>query len=158
MSQKFTHEQLRKSAVRWLTVTKRCSVILSELVSSAMEIPDAVGWKNGFSFLVECKASRSDFLANKHKCCIRSGRGVGNHRFFLCAEDVITTLDLEGEDWGLLWVCESGRIKLIKEAVHREPDHRGEITMLVSALRRMKTREFITLNILKEDEKEQDHE
>jgi len=40
-----THEDLRKATVRWLTNTKRCSVVLSEIVTAAWETPDGMRLK-----------------------------------------------------------------------------------------------------------------
>ncbi len=149
---RITHEDLRKAAVKWLTNNQKCSVVLSEMVSSAMEIPDAIGWKYGHSYLVECKASRSDFHANDNKCHSRSGSGMGQRRFFLCPPETIKSDDLLESDYGLLWLKESGRIQLVREALPRETDATHEIRMLTSALRRVKTREFLTINIFTEPE------
>ena len=144
----YTHEALRKSAVKWLSTSQRCSVVLSELVSAAAETPDAVGWRFGSSILVECKVSRSDFRANKHKPSVRADRGAGRWRYFLCPEGLIQVSDLADSDYGLLWLGESGGIKIIKEATPREPHYLSEVVMLTSALRRIKTREFLTINIM----------
>jgi hypothetical protein len=143
-----THEELRKAAVRWLTNSQKCSVVLSEMVSAAGEIPDAIGWKYGFSYLVECKVSRSDFKRNGDKHFIRNGSGMGCKRFFLCPKDLVTVDDLEGSEYGLLWIGESGHIRILREAEQRETDARKEICMLTSALRRVRTREFLTINVL----------
>jgi hypothetical protein len=147
-----THEDLRKSAVRWLTVSRRCSVVLSELTSTACETPDAIGWRSGMSCLVECKASRSDFLANAKKPSIRAGRGMGRQRYFLCITGLIYTDDLQDSDYGLLWI-KNGRVSMMKEAALVETNHSAEILMLTSALRRVKTREFLTINIVTEEER-----
>ena len=147
-----THEELRKRAVRWLT--KKCPVVLSELVSANVEIPDAIGWNNGHSVLVECKISRSDFLANANKCFIRSDRGMGNKRYFLTPPDLISAEDCTG-DYGLLWAMDDGYIKVVKEATHRESFEKGEIVMLVSALRRVRAREFIVLSDCREESEAQ---
>ncbi len=125
-----THEDLRKAAVRWLTNNQKCSVVLSEIVTAAGEIPDAIGWKYGHSYLVECKASRSDFHANGNKCHSRSGSGMGQRRFFLCPPEIIRSDDLLESDYGLLWLKESGRIQLVREALPRETDATHEIRML----------------------------
>ena len=143
-----THEDLRKAAVRWLTNSQKCSVVLSEMVSAAGEIPDAIGWKYGVSYLVECKVSRSDFKRNGDKCFIRNGSGMGCKRFFLCPKDLITIEDLAGSEYGLLWIGEGGHIRIHREAEIRETNSRKEICMLTSALRRVRTREFLTINIL----------
>lgn len=143
-----THESLRKVAVKWLSISQRCSVVLSELVSAAGETPDAIGWRFGSSILVECKVSRSDFHANKNKPSVRSERGVGKQRYFLCPAEMIQIADLADSDYGLLWLHGSGRVSAVREPVVREPHHVSEILMLTSALRRIKTREFLTINIL----------
>jgi len=147
-----THEDLRTAAVRWLTNTRRCSVVLSELVSAAGEIPDAIGWKYGMSCVVECKASRSDFYANANKPHSRSGSGLGRHRFFLCQPSIIVADDLLEMDYGLLWIKDSGQIRVVREALDRDTNATKEICMLTSALRRVRTREFLTINILADAE------
>ena len=149
-----THEDLRKRAVRWLTNTKHCGVVLSEIVSACSEIPDAVGWHGHFSYSVECKVSRSDFLRNGDKIHSRTGRGVGQLRYFLVPRGLIqpnelVDVGLDGVkpwDYGLLWYSEgSGAIKVAKEPIRREACRDDEITMLVSALRRVRAREFLVL-------------
>ncbi|HXI43904.1 MAG TPA: hypothetical protein VNH83_28235 [Bryobacteraceae bacterium] len=119
---------------------------MSEIVSAAWEQPDAIGWKGGWSTLVECKATRADFLKQAHKHTTANGTGAGTKRFFLCPPAVIDSTELQGTDYGLLYLMEDGRIKVIREALHRnEVELRREVDMLVSALRRVRTREFITI-------------
>ena len=139
-----THEDLRKRAVRWLTTTKRCGVVISEMVSACSEIPDAIGWKYSRSIVVECKTSRSDWRADKDKPHCRAGRGVGSLRYYLCPRGVLRPEDLEGSDYGLLAATENS-IRVLKEATPREAHLSDEVTMLVSALRRIKAREFLVL-------------
>jgi len=148
-----THEELRQRAVKWLTNRKRCSVVLSEMTSAAWEIPDAIGWKVATSFLVECKVSRSDFRANRNKAHVRSRSGVGRHRYFLTPPNLVRVEDLaevgsegvEPSDYGLLWAADD-YIHVVKEATYRsEIDPQSETAMLVSALRRVRTREFLTI-------------
>jgi hypothetical protein len=149
-----THEDLRRRAVQWLTNTKRCSVVLSELSSAAFEIPDAIGWRCSTSYLVECKVSRNDFNANKSKPHTRSTRGgMGRYRYFLTPPKLISERDLvdigpdevQEQDYGLLW-CEEYSTKVMKEAIYRPTINiEGETAMLVSALRRVRTREFLTI-------------
>ena len=147
-----THEDLRKHAVRWLSGTKRCSVVLSELVTSAWECPDAIGWRANHSILVECKASRADFFRNADKPTIRADRGMGRERWFLVPEGLVAVEDMARyEGYGLLWVVGSSvRVKMA--AVARPTNEANEILMLVSALRRVKTREFLTINVFTGDE------
>lgn len=139
------HEDLRKLAVKWLTNKKHCGVVLSEIVTACSEIPDAVGWQAWVSYLVECKTNRADFLAQRRKCWMRTGRGVGSFRYFLAPEGVLETSDMADSDWGLLVVSPSGRVKLAAEAARREPCREDEVRMLVSALRRVKQREFLVI-------------
>src|SRR5277367_3191348 len=140
-----THEDLVKHAVRWLTSSRHCGVVLSEISTAAKENPDAIGWQSHKSTLVECKASRSDFLAQRNKPCVRSNCLVGNERFYLCERSVIRPEDIEGTDFGLLWI-DGNRISLRRAAQFRSlspSELNDERTMLVSALRRIRMREFL---------------
>ena len=64
------HEQLCERARRWLRGTRRCDPVYSRNASCA-EIPDAIGWSSCYrwcgSTVIECKASLSDFYADKSK-------------------------------------------------------------------------------------------
>jgi hypothetical protein len=147
-----THEELRKTAVKWLTNTRRCSVVLSEIVTGANETPDAIGWHRGgaFSILVECKISRSDFFRNDQKWCSRAGKLTGSQRYFMVPEDLVSESDMgKFPEYGLLSVG-AHRICVLVEAPYREPDMRNEVIMLVSALRRVRTREFLTINVIED--------
>lgn len=140
-----THADLCKIAIRWLT-RQKCSVVISEIVSAAWEQPDAIGWKGGWSTLVECKATRADFLRQASKHTTANGIGAGSKRYFLCPPVVIDSTELQGTDYGLLYVTDDGRVKVIREAGHRsDANLRREVDMLVSALRRVRTREFLTI-------------
>jgi hypothetical protein len=142
-----THKELVRRAVRWLTLSQHCGAVLAEISTAAMENPDAIGWQAHKSIAVECKASRSDFLANKHKPCVRTGRLVGNERYFICEPGVITEADMNDTDYGLIHVIK-GNCYVPVKAKFRALDpaeHNDERTMLVSALRRIQTREFLTI-------------
>lgn len=139
----FTHEALRKRAIKWLT-NRGCGVVLSEIVALGSEIPDAIGWKYGSqSHLIECKVSRSDFFANADKCHVRADTGVGQYRYFLTPPGLLR-LDELPDGWGLL-EAEDNRVRVRKDPVLREPNREHETVMLVSALRRIRQREFIIL-------------
>ena len=140
-----THEDLRKAAVKWLTNTKGCSVILSEMDSLASEIPDAIGFQAHQSILVECKVSRADFFRNDGKQHVANGNGVGQYRYFLTPPNMVTSLEVP-DPYGLLVVLD-GRIAIKKAALLcQDANLLNERTMLISALRRVKTRAFLTLN------------
>jgi hypothetical protein len=118
------------------------------------EIPDAIGWKVSSSILIEVKVSRSDFHAQKRKRHVRLNSGMGQKRYYLVPSKLITLEDLRemgenGEtiesDYGLLWATEH-QIRVIKEPTFRDGyDKDSEMVMLVSALRRVRAREFLIL-------------
>jgi hypothetical protein len=117
-----THKELSDLAVKWLRRPNSnkghgCIVSASELRSGwDGEIPDAIGFRLDYnlvtSVVVEAKASRSDFLADRNKPHRMSG-GIGNYRYFICPEGVIHKSDLPAK-WGLIWVNARGHIKLIE--------------------------------------------
>ena len=142
-----THKELVKRATIWLVGAGHCGAVLSEISSAAMENPDAIGWQSHKSIVVECKASRADFLAQRNKPSVRIGRLVGNERYFLCESGIIKPEDLEGTDYGLIYV-DGKYCRTRTKAKYRSlspQEHDDERTMLVSALRRMQTRQFLTL-------------
>lgn len=141
------HEDLREMAIRWLRMSRHCAVVISEMVSSAGEVPDAIGWHMGHSILVECKTSRQDFKQNEFKSFNLSARGMGQQRFFFCKEGLIAPSELT-DGWGLITVSSrGGRVKVERESEFREPNLRSEVKILVSSLRRVRAREFISLNL-----------
>src|ERR1700751_4955774 len=97
-----THGQLVRIAEKWMR-SYRCGVVLSEQACVSGEMPDAIGWKRAcHSVLVECKVSRSDFLADRGKPFRqRSELGVGSERFYLAPQDVIRPEELP-VGWGRL--------------------------------------------------------
>lgn len=119
MSEKtYTHDELVDIAVNWLRNSIGCGVVLSELVcAGSPETPDAWGYRDGSSILVECKTSRADFMKDKKKEFRKyPERGMGNYRVMLCPEGVIKPEDLikTYEGWGLLWVLENGKVERVK--------------------------------------------
>lgn len=53
-----THGDLVKIAERWLIRYRKCGAVITELVTFSIETPDAIGFRDGSSTWVECKASR----------------------------------------------------------------------------------------------------
>lgn len=99
-----THAELVKRAERWLSQSMGCGFVLTELSSLAREIPDAIGFKKSWSYLIECKASRSDFLADRHKGFRKAHeQGMGNYRFYMTPPGLIGVDELP-DQWGLLEV------------------------------------------------------
>ena len=96
-----THAELVDRAARWLKNTIHCRVILTELTTAAGIIPDVIGWVNGWSILIECKVSRSDFLRDlKKRNNFRRYNNLGNWRFYFAPPDIIASIELP-EKWGL---------------------------------------------------------
>jgi hypothetical protein len=131
-----THDLLILRARYWLENTAGAKVVLTEFAGGAVggsrrsrrsnrEIPDAIGWlRSGVSLLIECKASRGDFLSDAVKPSRRSGKsgvpgspaltvpkpelkptrkteGLGAYRFYLTPSGLLRPDELP-EGWGLL--------------------------------------------------------
>lgn len=139
------HNRMCLRAEKWLQ-QQNCKVILREpfRCPTNREQPDAIGWRDGISILLEVKVNRSDFLKDKKKP-FRNGKhpGMGDWRFYMCPPDVIKVSDLP-PGWGLLYVTP----KLIRKIHgvppntnwHRKKPFTGnkhdENKLLVSAMRR----------------------
>lgn len=93
------HKDLVILAGRWLGRSKGCNPVFTEKGSSHLaEFPDAIGWTAHECFVVECKTSKADLLANNKKCLT-----LGSGRYFLFEEDVFQECKgLIPEDYGIL--------------------------------------------------------
>lgn len=142
-----THEHLVNRAVKWLK-DFGCGVVFDDRLQARTESgekPDALGFKSLVSILIECKASRADFLADKNKKFRENPElGMGDWRFYLTPPGLITADELP-EGWGLLY-CHPNKI----EEVHGIPTntilvskkpftghHVNEKIIMYSALRRL---------------------
>jgi hypothetical protein len=142
-----SHNELVSIAKRWLRNTEKCSVVVSEMASSAGEEPDAIGWKCQHSTLVECKTSRSDFRKDQKKISRRVDPsinfGMGAFRYYMAPEGLLKEDELP-RSWGLLEVTMTGRVKRTVEAAQWVQTHisiRRELGLVLSALRRMQEAE-----------------
>ena len=139
METKMTHKDIVNRSAQWLRGTKKMSVVVSELTTRVSETPDVIGWCSGEmsaqSILIECKASRSDFLSDRKKWFRRRyEEGMGDLRYYAAPAGLLKPEELP-EGWGLLEVDRFVRVK--KEAA-RLPANKGrECVLLVSALRRV---------------------
>lgn len=140
-----THDELVKRAVKWLKEPSRgksgCGVAVPEIVSTSYETPDAIGWVGGgFSYMIECKVSRADFLCDRKKG--RQLFGCGYKRFYLCPPGLIKPDELP-EYWGLLY-CHPDEITLEVDApINKNRNLSGEMAMMYSLLRRCESRGFL---------------
>lgn len=75
-----THAELVSRAARWLKSQGCGTIVATKLYVPGFEEPDAIGWwSHGRSLLVECKASRADFLRDAGKPFRRfPGLGMGS--------------------------------------------------------------------------------
>lgn len=139
-----THKQLVDRAFLFLKNQLNCNVVFRERVGSTSENPDVIGFKMGFSFLIECKTSRADFLADNKKHFRRNlESGMGYERYFMIPEGLLKTKEIP-PGWGLIEVYEKPphghyfRCKITKEPERiTESNLRAEISYLVSAIRRI---------------------
>jgi hypothetical protein len=140
-----THEGLVDLAVRWLRGHYRCGIILSEQACCSGEIPDVIAWKGRCrSVLVECKVSRSDFLADRSKPWRAAPEGaLGCERYYMAPAGLIAPSELP-PGWGLLEV--RGRkvettLACNKRRSLRTPEGLlNEMNLLLASLRRVEIR------------------
>ena len=129
-------------AVAWLR-RYRCGVVLSEQACVSGEMPDAIGWKKACrSVLVECKVTRSDFLADRAKPWRRQPEiGVGSERYYLAPQGTIGIEELP-RGWGLLEIC--GREIEMRQRSARNlrlaVGFEYEMNLLLASLRRVELR------------------
>lgn len=106
-----THKDLVEVAYKWILKRGSCGVAFKELKTYNVEIPDVIGFGSGFSAVIECKVSRSDFLQDKKKP--HRQKGMGTFRYFCCPEGLIKIEELP-EKWGLIYAQHNGECKLVK--------------------------------------------
>lgn len=131
-----THSQLVDVAEKYLRKRLNLKVVFKELVSCSREIPDAIGFDATYSYLVECKASRSDFLSDCKKPFRQNpAQGMGALRFYLCPKGLIKPEEVP-EYWGLIYT-DGVNYKTIKKAEKQKRSEKNEMSIMYSALRRM---------------------
>ncbi len=138
-----THSALVTMAVDWLRRKYRCGIVLSEQACISGEIPDAIGWKGkNHSVMVECKISRSDFLADRSKIWRTDPDiSLGCERYYFAPKGLISCDEIPS-GWGLLEV-HSRRVSLIKKSQRnlRTPEGlMNEMNLLLASLRRVEVR------------------
>ncbi len=138
------HSKLVSLAVDWLRNSYGCGIILSEQYCATGEIPDAIGWK-GFchSVVVECKASRADFLADAVKPVrLKPEEGLGVERLYLAPVGIIKPEELP-KSWGLLEFVRRDVRLLVKPKRTNQRTLVGlmkEMNLLLASLRRVEIR------------------
>lgn len=108
----FSHLELTQIATKWLK-KQGFPVVISEMKTLIREIPDALGFRSQSSLLIECKCSRSDFLADFKKPERTSkSLGVGNYRLYMAEEGILKISDMPS-GWGLLEVTAKGKVNTV---------------------------------------------
>jgi hypothetical protein len=138
------HAQLVTAAVEWLRRKYRCGIVLSEQYCATGEVPDAIGWKGQCrSVLVECKASRADFLADAQKPFrTNPEEGLGCERLYLAPRGLIAPHELP-KHWGLLEYVRGDVNLVVKPArknLRTEVGLTKEMNLLLASLRRVEVR------------------
>lgn len=139
-----THHQLCELAGRFLKHVQHYDKILIE-TGYRKENPDAFGIDKYGSTLIECKASRSDFLADKKKPFrINPANGIGMTRFYLVNEGVIKKEDDVPDGWQVLVAKDENTIEAYtnyygykptytpKELWFEERNYKAELELLWS--------------------------
>lgn len=128
-----SHEMLVETASKWLQT--RHSIVITEMGTWAVEIPDAIGFNGELTTLIECKASRQDFLNDGKKLYRKRTTGMGSLRYYLAPAGLLALEEIPGP-WGLL-EARGKRISVRKTAKLIEKDNKGEMRLLCSAIRRI---------------------
>jgi len=149
-----THSDLVELGRRWLLKSsysssqmKRhsraaCPVVVTELVSNSLETPDVIGWAS-VSVLIECKASRTDFLADHRKDFRKiPENGMGDLRYYLAPDGLLKDEEIP-EGWGHLTASRrpSGRgyeVLMKRESAIHKAHHRTEVCVLITVLRSLR--------------------
>lgn len=149
------HAELVQAAAKWLRKVG-CRVVLCDPFRAHVttgEQPDAIGWRDGLSILVEAKVSMADFLKDRKKPFrIDPSRGMGDWRFFIAPAGLLDQKELP-QGWGLLTVDETKPARMIIGPKGNtswwtkkpfDANTREENRLLVSALALTKRTEPIT--------------
>lgn len=141
-----THDELVRKGIKWLKSQSgkkwSCSLIFSELKAGVDEKPDILAFGSHRSTIIECKISRSDFKRDQKKI-FRSipQRGMGRYRFYMCPTDLIKEDELP-DKWGLIYVSDGGRAKLIKSPESQYCNLLSENAYMYSIIRRLYNKNY----------------
>jgi hypothetical protein len=134
----FTHDELVAAAREWARRSRKCSVVVSEIATMASETPDVLGWHSASTHLIECKATRSDFLADRKKIFRRMPElGIGDYRWYFANQGVVKSVDELPASWGLVEMVK-GKPKTVRVAARFIEKHKlNETRILLSLLKRI---------------------
>lgn len=135
------HDRLTRLGASWLRKKQGCRVILVDPKTAAVEeIPDLLGYKYNQSILIEVKTSVSDFKKDADKPFRKPGRGMGQVRYYLTPQGLVSVKDIPA-GWGLLEVDKADKVKVTLEAKRgsrNDPEVSArELTLLVTEIHRV---------------------
>lgn len=138
-----THAQLVEMGNKWLRVHTGCVVVLSEYACRAEAIPDVIGFRPRYSYVIECKVSRKDFLADRRKPHRQGNGQFGNFRYYLTLPDVATAADMY-DGWGLLYPYKKGLRTIVLPTLHKDLAVKDQdYAILFSIARRCELRGYL---------------
>ena len=106
------HRALVDAGARWLRRSGFPVVATEIRCCGLIEQPDVIGFRESCAVVLEAKASRADFLADRAKPHRLKG-GVGRFRFFIVRAGLVHVGELP-ERWGLIEVDERGRATMAR--------------------------------------------
>lgn len=150
-----THKYLIEVGFKWLS--KKGAIVFKELKTQNVEIPDIIGFKSDYSFVLEAKVSRNDFFRDKKKNFRKQSHlGMGDFRFFITPKNLISIDELP-DMWGLIEVDENmkprvkynpfGKGNIYSNWNRNECNKKAEYLVLYSVLRRLKIKGLIPKKI-----------
>ena len=135
MTKTYTHDELVSHAKRFLQ--RKHVLVITEMKGGCGEEADAIGWNSkGMATLIECKATRNDFLLDKRKWFRQTPQqGMAAFRYYLINDGVVIANELPA-DWGLMTV-KYGRFRTLVKPEFQVYDAHREKQKLISAIRRI---------------------
>lgn len=135
-----THAGLVKRAARWLENSSYgCKLVIAGGFTSVSEMPDAIGFQSAMTtVLVECKATRADFLRDAQKQFRRHPQlGMGRCRYYFAPKGIIGVDELP-DGWGLV---EVGPKVIERRRTSRdfEPNRHAELRLLFTLAAQQKS-------------------
>lgn len=105
MSAKLKTKLVTDKAVALIRKLHGCTIGAKEFTGGwCDERVDAILFCSDYSYLIETKISRSDFLADAKKTFRKDPtQGIGDYRYYACPEGLIKPDELP-EKWGLIYV------------------------------------------------------
>lgn len=136
-----THAEMVRLARNWLWSldptqerTRPCVVCTEVSASHSAESPDVFGvGADGITYLIECKVSRADFLADRSKPHRSASLHLGSYRWFCAPSGIIEPHELP-KGWGLIQVVNGKmRQRIVPEIAH-DVDRQAELSILIRVM------------------------